>query len=128
MHERRLIMYGMKRYAQELKARREAARMTVRQLGEAIGRSNTYVVDFENQKKSNPPEPEPMLRIGEVLGWSVAEQLDAWGYPLDAVPAHDDQAPVVEFTDRLRRIRWTPERETVVRGVLAAMAAADGDR
>jgi transcriptional regulator with XRE-family HTH domain len=118
-------MYGMKQYAEQLKARREAARMTVRQLGEAIGRSNTYVVDFENQRKSNPPEPEPMRRISEVLGWSPAEQLAAWGYALDTVQTHDDPAPIVEFTERLRRVRWSPEREAIVRNVLAAMASAD---
>jgi transcriptional regulator with XRE-family HTH domain len=128
MQGRRFIMDTMKRYAEELKARRDAARMTVRQLGTAIGKSNTYVVDFENQRKSNPPEPEPMRRIGEVLGWPIADQLAAWGYALDGVPAQDDQAPIVEFTDRLRRIHWTPERESVVRGVLGAMVAADEDQ
>jgi transcriptional regulator with XRE-family HTH domain len=121
-------MDTMKRYAEELKARRDAARMTVRQLGEAIGRSNTYIVDFENQRKSNPPEPEPMRRLGEVLGWSIAEQLAAWGYGLDDVTSYSDPAPIVEFTERLRRIQWTPERETIVRGLLAAMAGADEDR
>ena len=73
-------------YAKELKTRREAAGLTVRALGDLIGRSGTFVTDFELRKKSNPPDPETMRRLEDALGWAVSDQLRAWGYPLPDAP------------------------------------------
>jgi transcriptional regulator with XRE-family HTH domain len=72
----------MNSYAHELKARREQARLTAKTLAERIERSQTFVTDFELKKKANPPEPEMMRRLAQVLNWSEDEQLRAWGYEL----------------------------------------------
>ena len=72
----------MNGYATALKARREQANLTVRQLSERIERSTTFITDFELRKKSNPPEPEMMERLAAALNWPVVEQLRDWGYAI----------------------------------------------
>src|SRR6478609_4572543 len=74
----------MRNYATALKMRRELAHMTVRELSEKIGRSSTFVTDFELKKKANPPEPDMMRRLSQALNWSEDEQLRAWGYELSS--------------------------------------------
>ena len=76
----------MKTYARELKQRREAAGLTTRRLGDRIDRSSSFVTDFELARKSNPPEPEMMRRLADALNWPVADQLRAWGYPVETGP------------------------------------------
>jgi transcriptional regulator with XRE-family HTH domain len=99
----------MNSYAVELKLRREREKMTVRDLAAAIDRSTTFVTDFELRKKSNPPEPEMMRRLGEALRWSVDEQLQAWGYEL-SLPASSTVDPTPAFPDTnpfpLNDLRW----------------------
>jgi hypothetical protein len=56
-------------------------------LAERIERSQTFVTDFELKKKANPPEPEMMRRLAQVLNWSEDEQLRSWGYELSASEA-----------------------------------------
>ena len=93
----------MRGYAAALKMRREHAKLTVRELSGLIGRSTTFVTDFELRKKSNPPEPDMMRRLAQVLNWSEDEQLRAWGYQLggdeqrgNPFPLDDPRWPLVE--------------------------------
>ena len=70
----------MKHYGDELRYRRGRASLTIRDLAQLIDTSPTYVTDFENAKKSNPPDPPTMQRIAAALNWPVSDQLSAWGY------------------------------------------------
>ena len=103
----------MNTYADDLKQHRERANLTVRELAAAIDRSTTFITDFELRKKSNPPEPAMMERIAQVLRWPVSDQLQAWGYPLDAAEnranpfARDD--PRYAFVETLQRFDLSDE-------------------
>lgn len=77
----------MKHYGDELRYRRGRASLTIRELAQRIDTSPTYVTDFENAKKSNPPDPPTMHRIAEALNWPVPDQLSAWGYATRPHPA-----------------------------------------
>lgn len=96
----------MNRYAAELKKRREDSGMTVRVLAERVGRSATFIADFENKKKSNPPEPEMMDRLAGVLNWSSAEQLEAWGYNGLTGEKPNDDPTVSEIISLVRQVDW----------------------
>lgn len=76
----------MKNYGAELRYRRDRAGLTLRDLAQLIETSPTYVTDFENAKKSNPPDPIAMQRIATVLDWPVIDQIAAWGYQINTTP------------------------------------------
>jgi transcriptional regulator with XRE-family HTH domain len=88
-------------YGAELKKRRDDKRLTTRELGDRIDRSPTFITDFEIGRKSNPPEPEIMLRLDDVLGWPVIDQLSAWGYKVTDDPPVVRANPFEQFD-----LRW----------------------
>ena len=96
----------MKNYGDELRYRRDRAGLTLRELAQLIDTSPTYVTDFENAKKSNPPEPAAMQRIATALDWPVIDQLAAWGYAVGGKPAQSAKDDLNPFPagDRRRRI------------------------
>jgi transcriptional regulator with XRE-family HTH domain len=118
----------MNSYANELKARREQARLTAKTLADLIERSQTFVTDFELRKKANPPDPEMMRRLAEVLNWSEDEQLRSWGYTLSG---EDDRAnpftlddPRWHIVEQLRRIEPTTAGARFALRVMTETAAS----
>ena len=123
----------MNGYATALKARREQANLTVRQLSERIERSTTFITDFELRKKSNPPEPEMMERLAAALNWPVVEQLRDWGYAIGdaeqrANPFERDD-PRWHYVETLKRFDLTDEYDAFVLVAAAkVLQLIDGDR
>jgi Helix-turn-helix. len=123
----------MNTYGDELKRRRDAKKWTVREVASLVDRSPTYINDFEIRRKSNPPEPEMMRRLAEVLNWPVVEQLRDWGYAIGdaeqrANPFERDD-PRWHYVETLKRFDLTDEYDAFVLVAAAkVLQLIDGDR
>ena len=73
-------MAGMQEYSALIKSAREAKGMTIDDQSRALGRPTSFVWRIEQGKNANPPDPETVRALGEVLEITRTAQLLALGY------------------------------------------------
>jgi transcriptional regulator with XRE-family HTH domain len=105
----------MKKAAEMVKARRLAAKLSVRQLALQAKLSSTYLHRFESGKLDSPPSEAALLRLAQVLGIALDELLVAAGrIPDDVVVTllqHPDLLAGVREEGRRREIEALIERK-----------------
>lgn len=116
-------------YGELVKRARDARGITSTGLSIAIGRNPSYISRLEVGIAKETPPPDVMLGLERELGLSVAEQLEALGYPVreerERVRPRVDFDPCVLLEPDLYAINWSPERIKALRAVLHSFLVFD---
>lgn len=96
--------------------------MKQRELAAKIEKAPSWVSNFISEKLANPPEPETLRLIEEVLGISEYEVLRAYGYlqspDEESSVAQDDDDDALVYTMLERHRGLTPYQKQIIRMAL----------
>ena len=110
-------------FGERLRRTRESVGMTQEGLGELVGVDRTYINKIENGTIKRP-RYELRRDLEAALGVFLEDPPPVQEKPQDEVEAQSDPATEVLVT-LVRRVRWTPQRVTWMRGLLGDLIDCD---
>lgn len=117
----------MNRLGGLIRSKRERAGLRAYDVAARIGKQPSYITRLETGATKTLPPPEELAGIGDALGLSMAEMIEAAGYPVSAPSAWDDSEDVEEIAEHARLVDWQRDasRLPVVHAILRTWSEFD---